>query len=53
MGHFQEREAAIRKETDGPKQFLEATTALTQEDKALTKRIEALTREMHARLTAA
>lgn len=50
MRHMQERETAIKKETDDLKLLIEANTALTQEDKALTEKIEALTREIHARL---
>ena len=50
MGHMEEREAAIRKETDDLKLLIEANTALTQEDKVLTEKVEALTREIHARL---
>jgi uncharacterized membrane protein len=50
MGHIQQREAAITKETTDLKRLIEANTALTQEDKALTEKIETLTREIHARL---
>jgi uncharacterized membrane protein len=50
MGHIEEREASIRKETTDLKLLIEANTALTQEDKALTEKVEALTREIHARL---
>ncbi len=50
LGHIQEREAAIRKETADLKLLIEANTTLTQEDKALTEKVEALTREIHARL---
>jgi uncharacterized membrane protein len=50
MSHIQEREASIRAETAGLRQLLEANTALTQEDKDLTEKVEALTREIHARL---
>ena len=32
------------------KLLIEANTTLTQEDKALTEKVEALTREIHARL---
>ena len=52
MEHMAEREAALRSETDELKQLLEANTTLTQQDKELTERIEALTREIHARLPA-
>ena len=50
MTHMQEREASIKTETDSLKVLIEANTALTREDKELTERIEALTREIHARL---
>jgi uncharacterized membrane protein len=50
MSHIQEREAAIKKETADLKQLIEANTVLTREDKALTERVETLTREIHARL---
>jgi uncharacterized membrane protein len=52
MRHMQEREAAIKKETTALKQLIEANTVLTQEDKELTEKIEALTREIHAHLPA-
>ena len=50
LRHIEEHEAAIKKETDDLKLLLEANTALTQEDKALTEKIQVLTREIHARL---
>jgi uncharacterized membrane protein len=50
MAHIQTREAAIKKETADLKRLIEANTALTAEDKALTEKIESLTREIHARL---
>jgi hypothetical protein len=50
MGHIQQREAAITKETTDLKRLIEVNTVLTQEDKALTEKIETLTREIHARL---
>ena len=50
MEHMAAREAALKTETDELKQLLEANTALTQQDKELTERIEGLTREIHARL---
>jgi uncharacterized membrane protein len=53
LHHMQQREAAIKKETDALKVLVETNTALTQEDKELTEKIELLTREIHARLTAA
>ncbi len=48
MRHMEERKAAIKKETTALKLLIEAKTVLTQ--KALTEKIEALTREIHARL---
>ncbi len=53
MQHMQEREKAIKTETDELKALLTANAKLTQQDKDLTARIEALTREIHARLPAA
>ena len=53
MGHMQERETAIKTETSALKLLIEANTVLTQEDKELTEKIEALAREIHARLPAA
>lgn len=50
MRHIQQRESAIKKETDELKLLLEANTALTQQDKDLTGEIESLTRQIHARL---
>ena len=52
MRHMQERETAIKKETDELKTLLTANTNLTQQDKELTEKIEALTREIHASLKA-
>lgn len=50
MRHMQERETAIKKETDELKALLTANTNLTQQDKELTEKIEILTREIHASL---
>jgi uncharacterized membrane protein len=50
---MQEREAGLKVETDELKALLESNTQLTQQDKELTEKIEVLTREIHARLTAA
>jgi uncharacterized membrane protein len=50
--HMQEREAAIKKETDELKNLLASNTDLTRQDKELTERVEALTREIHARVQA-
>ena len=47
---MQEREAAIKRETDELKQLLAANTDLTRQDKELTEHVEKLTREIHARL---
>jgi len=52
MRRMQEREVAIKKETDELKALLAANTDLTQQDKELTERVAALTREIHARLPA-
>jgi uncharacterized membrane protein len=52
MHHMQLRENAIKKETDELKALLTANTSLTQQDKELTEKIEALTREIHASLKA-
>ena len=53
MQHMEEKEKAIKDETADLKALLAANTKLTQQDKDLTERVEALTREIHARLTAA
>jgi uncharacterized membrane protein len=50
MRRIQEREAAIKRETDELKELLATNTDLTQQDKELTERVEALTREIYARL---
>jgi hypothetical protein len=49
---MRDRETAIKSETADLKRLIETNTALTQEDKVLTEKIEALTREIHARLPA-
>jgi uncharacterized membrane protein len=46
-----ERVAAIKTETDRLVELLNSNTELTRQDKELTERIEALTREIHTRLT--
>src|SRR6266705_3943864 len=46
MKRQQEREAALKKETDELKELHASNTDLTREDKELTERIEALTREI-------
>jgi uncharacterized membrane protein len=50
--HAQEREAALKKETDELKDLLTANTELTRQDKELTERIATLTREIHSRVQA-
>lgn len=50
MQQMQEREAAIKRETDELKRLLAANTDLTRQDNELTQRIETLTREIHARV---
>ena len=53
LKHMADRETAIRRETTELKALLAANTALTEEDKRLTKTIEVLTREIHARVGSA
>ena len=50
---MQEREMALKAETDELKALLRSNTQLTQQNKELTEKIEGLTREIHTRLTAA
>jgi len=50
---LEEREAALKKESDELKALLAANTDLTRQDKELTEKIAALTREIHARVQAA
>ncbi len=50
LKQLQDRETAIKADTASLKLLIEANTALTQEDKVLTEKIEVLTREIHARL---
>jgi uncharacterized membrane protein len=47
-----ERVALIKEETDQLRALLESNTDLTRQDKELTEQVAALTREIHARLTA-
>jgi uncharacterized membrane protein len=47
-----ERIAAIKSETDRLANLLSSNTDLTRQDKELTEQVAALTREIHARLTA-
>jgi uncharacterized membrane protein len=49
---MEDREADLKRETDELKMLLQSNTAITQQDKELTEKVEALTREIHARLTA-
>lgn len=44
------RQADAQKTADELKKLLDANTQLTREDKELTQKVEALTREIHARL---
>jgi uncharacterized membrane protein len=46
-----EQVAAIKAETDRLLSLLNANTELTRQDKELTERVEALTQEIHARVT--
>ena len=48
MGRLEDGEAAITRATDELKTLLESNTDLTRQDKELTERVEALTREIHA-----
>jgi uncharacterized membrane protein len=50
---LEQREAAIKHETDQLKALLAANTDLTREDKELTEKIAVLTREIHTRVQAA
>jgi uncharacterized membrane protein len=50
--HMQEREAALKRETDELKALLASNTDLTRQDKELTERVASLTREIHARVLA-
>jgi uncharacterized membrane protein len=52
MRHMEHREAALKKETGELKLLLASNTELTRQDKALTERVERLTREIHSRLQA-
>ena len=50
LRHTEERAAALKRETDELKALLASNTDLTRQDKELTERVEALTREIHARV---
>jgi uncharacterized membrane protein len=52
MRHMQEREAALKHETDELSRLLVSNTELTRQDKELTERVETLTKEIHSRLHA-
>jgi uncharacterized membrane protein len=52
LSHMEEREVALRAQTDALKVLIEDNTRLTEDDKRLTQQIEVLTREIHARLPA-
>jgi uncharacterized membrane protein len=47
----EKRARALKRETDELKALLASNTDLTKQDKELTERVEALTREIHARVT--
>jgi uncharacterized membrane protein len=47
-----DREKAIKTETDKLVSLIESNTHLTQQDKELTEQVAALTREIHAQVTA-
>jgi uncharacterized membrane protein len=49
---LEEREAALKKESDELKALLATNTDLTRQDKELTEKVAALTREIHARVQA-
>jgi uncharacterized membrane protein len=51
-GTMQEREVALKRETDELKTLLAVNTDLTRQDKELTEKVEALSREIHASVTA-
>ena len=48
---MERREADLKRETDELKALLQSNTEITRQDKDLTEKIEALTREIHSRLT--
>ena len=50
MNAMQEREVALKRQTDELKELLAANTELTRQDKELTEKVEAMSREIHARL---
>jgi uncharacterized membrane protein len=52
MRDLEKREAAIKRETDELKSLLADNTDLTQQGRELSQRIERLTSEIHARLSA-
>ena len=52
LSHMEEREVVLTRQTDELKTLLAANTELTRQDKELTEKVEALSREIHARVTA-
>jgi len=50
--NMQEREVALKRETDELKTLLAVNTDLTRQDKELTEKVAALSREIHASVTA-
>ena len=53
MRQMQQREAALKRQTDELRDLLKANTELTRQDKELTQKVEALSRAIHARLLSA
>jgi uncharacterized membrane protein len=51
MLKMQEREVALKRETEELKALLAANTELTRQDKELTEQVEVLSREIHASVT--
>jgi len=52
MRHMENREAALKAQTDELKALLASNTELTRQDKELTEHVEALASQIHARLLA-
>ena len=53
MRQMQQREAALKRQTDELRDLLKTNTELTRQDKELTQKVEALSRAIHARLLSA
>lgn len=53
LARMEEREQVITTRSEELKRLLEESVAITREDKLLTEKVEALAREIHARLEAA